>query len=427
MKKKIFSCAIAVVMLFSLAIPALASSNSQIVVNAETRIWQDGFGFHCNALKGNGATSVINLINDKVVAKGSQKDVFGVKSNPIGLARVANTITWDLLTNDIECATCGRIDWVTFSNNNGVINGKNIEVNHSSTPRYLAEVSIFWTSEILECDIVCDALACTFACELECDCCEPCKCGCDAHVCVECDCAATDAGFVETVKVAVPSAFSYDYGIDGFSLKNITDANGNAVEFPIELPAKKASYSFTFNFEKNGDCECDFNCNGKCDCECDPPGDFFGGCNHEWICSVCWDAAEKGLKKGSHPGCHNDSTGNSKQNTFFCLKCFESQNHWNRGNNPAPDKHCDCPVCNEPTVVIFSNSISVDNDSNVVDENDIVNDNNISSNIIAGSINSVSSIVITDNNDNGNDIIESSDNSSSNDCDDCDDYTEAAA
>ena len=101
--------------------------------------WVDGFGFHCNDCKGNGATSVIDLRDGKniIVAKGNQKDVFGVpKTYPIPLKRVGNTTTWDLVTDNIECATCGRIDWVTFSNNNGVINGKNIQAQHSGTPRY---------------------------------------------------------------------------------------------------------------------------------------------------------------------------------------------------------------------------------------------------------------------------------------------------
>ena len=152
MKKKIFSCAIAVVMLFSLAIPALASSNSQIVVDPDTRIWQDGFGFHCNIPKGNGATAVeytggLKAINDSiakikkqpvgslVVEKGDQKDIFGTKTFPITLERVGTSTIWDLITgDDIVCGTCGRTDWVTFSNNSGVINGKNIQVHHPILP-----------------------------------------------------------------------------------------------------------------------------------------------------------------------------------------------------------------------------------------------------------------------------------------------------
>lgn len=118
------------------------SSNSQIVVNAETRIWQDGFGFHCNDPKGNGATSV--KFEGKTYEKGVQKDVFGTKSNPITLVRVGTTTTWDLVPrNDIVCATCGRTDWVTYSNNSGVINGKNIQANHGS----LIVINKVWQDE----------------------------------------------------------------------------------------------------------------------------------------------------------------------------------------------------------------------------------------------------------------------------------------
>jgi len=136
----------------ALTIPALAS-NSQIVTNANTRIWQDGFGFHCNAVKGNGATAV-EYIGDNtaiensiarikkqpagsmIVQKGDQKDIFGTRTFPVTLERVGTTTTWNLITDDVECNSCGRIDWVTYSNNSGVINGKNIQVHHSATPRF---------------------------------------------------------------------------------------------------------------------------------------------------------------------------------------------------------------------------------------------------------------------------------------------------
>jgi len=131
--KKVLTIVLVIAMIVAMAIPALAKN-----APVDKLTWTDGFGFHCNAAKGNGATDVINLINDKVVAKGSQKDVFGVKSNPIALKWDVET-TYDLLTNNIECATCGRIDWVTYSNNNGVINGKNIQVYHSGSPRYWAQ------------------------------------------------------------------------------------------------------------------------------------------------------------------------------------------------------------------------------------------------------------------------------------------------
>jgi len=131
--KKVLTIVLVIAMLVAMAVPAMAKN-----APVEKLTWTDGFGFHCNAAKGNGATDVINLINGKVVAKGSQKDVFGVKNNPITLLHASGT-AYNLATNDIECATCGRIDWVTYSNNNGVINGKNIQANHSGSPRYWAQ------------------------------------------------------------------------------------------------------------------------------------------------------------------------------------------------------------------------------------------------------------------------------------------------
>jgi len=149
--KKVATILLVIAMLVAMATPALANSNSQIVTGANTRIWQDGFGFHCNALKGNGATAVEYLgenaaiensiakikkqpAGSLVVEKGDQKDIFGTKTFPITLERVGATTTWTLKTDKIECKTCGSTEWVTYSNNNGVINGKNIQAHHPPAP-----------------------------------------------------------------------------------------------------------------------------------------------------------------------------------------------------------------------------------------------------------------------------------------------------
>jgi hypothetical protein len=130
---------------------AMLVAFSAIALADDTRVWQDGFGFHCNNASGNGATSVEYTGDDlaiqnsigkikkqpagsMVVQKGDQKDIFGTKTFPITLDRVGTTTTWNLLTEDIVCETCGRNDWVTYSNNNGVINGKNIQANHPALP-----------------------------------------------------------------------------------------------------------------------------------------------------------------------------------------------------------------------------------------------------------------------------------------------------
>ena len=151
MTKKIIGIILAVVMLAALAVPALAASNSQVVTGPTSRIWQDGFGFHCNIPKGNGATAVEYLGDTEtilksiagikkqpagslIVEKGDQKDIFGTKTFPIGLERVGATTLWNLQTDNIICKTCGRNDWVTYSNNSGVINGKNIQAHHPPLP-----------------------------------------------------------------------------------------------------------------------------------------------------------------------------------------------------------------------------------------------------------------------------------------------------
>ena len=102
MFKRFFAIAVVFAMIFSLAVPVMA--------NAQTIVWKDGFGFHCN--NGNG------------------KVVTGFEKAIIELERVGDTTTWNLNADNIECPECGRYDWVTFSNKNGKISGKNIQANH---------------------------------------------------------------------------------------------------------------------------------------------------------------------------------------------------------------------------------------------------------------------------------------------------------
>jgi len=139
-------------MIIALGAVAIAASSNQEVTSPTTRIWLSGFGFHCNECGGNGATAVIYQGDDTgvikaignikkqpagsmVVEKGDQKDIFGTKTYPIALERVGDTTLWNLITgDDIKCATCGRTDWVTYSNNSGVIEGKNIQAHHPPLP-----------------------------------------------------------------------------------------------------------------------------------------------------------------------------------------------------------------------------------------------------------------------------------------------------
>gem|GEM_PF-6216189 len=88
-----------------------------ITASNNTILWTDGFGFHC-----------------------TQKVITGFEQTQVELVRVDGTDTWVLSTDKIVCPNCGRIDWVTFSNSNGVINGTNIQVSHSTIPHYPGEI-----------------------------------------------------------------------------------------------------------------------------------------------------------------------------------------------------------------------------------------------------------------------------------------------
>jgi hypothetical protein len=108
--RKILSLVLATILVFAMGMNGFAMTNSLE--------WKDAFGFHCNAVKGNG------------------KVVTGFEKATVTLTRTNDITTWELDTEMIECPACKRLDWVTFSNKNGVINGKNIQVNHSGVPNY---------------------------------------------------------------------------------------------------------------------------------------------------------------------------------------------------------------------------------------------------------------------------------------------------
>ena len=141
MKKNYFFSsvvALAVVIGFSACdqdLPEMVEANDVEVAatSGELRsamLWDDGFGFHCNNAKGNGRTDV--TINGITFRANNQNDNGGNPAMHATLFRVGETTVWRLepINGVIVCATCGRTDWVTYSNKNGVINGKNIQAHH---------------------------------------------------------------------------------------------------------------------------------------------------------------------------------------------------------------------------------------------------------------------------------------------------------
>ena len=112
--KKFLSFAFALVMVCALAVPALA-------VPAADTATITGCAFHCTEDGGNGKTSIV----------GQAKD-FG-KNATVELLRDSDDPTvWHLVSvngdkGPFVCATCGSSEWVSFSNKNGVPDGKNIQ------------------------------------------------------------------------------------------------------------------------------------------------------------------------------------------------------------------------------------------------------------------------------------------------------------
>ena len=254
--KKIVAIVLALTLLIALGATAIASSS--------TLNWKDGFGFHCNAGKGNG------------------KVVTGFEKATIGLTRVAGTTTWNLDINvNNVCPSCQRIDWVTFSNNNGVINGKNIQVNHSANPVYRAEAS----AELVLIDIVLD---------------------CEGELVSKNVKKESQSGVFATNN---PAVFNFN--------------------IPAGYEIVKGSNPVVINFEaKAGQ-----NLSGKVVAEkvtileCNCTGNFFNDppvipepCKHPAIvCDNC-----KNSNGSSHDQCIEKPDSNENKNTnFFCLDCNE--------------------------------------------------------------------------------------------------------
>jgi len=110
--KKILTLVIVLAMAVAVSIPAFAAPAAGDIVTVE------GFAFHCgHGEKGNGSTTIA----------GQPKD-FGKKMK-IDLVRSDwDPTVWEVPHYDFKCAVCGNDMWVSFSNKNGVPDGKNIQL-----------------------------------------------------------------------------------------------------------------------------------------------------------------------------------------------------------------------------------------------------------------------------------------------------------
>jgi len=275
--KKLLSIVLVIALIFALGATALASSSYLS--------WKDGFGYHCNAAKGNG------------------KVVTGSEKATIGLTRVDGTTTWNLDTKlDNECPSCKRIDWVTFSNNNGVINGKNIQVNHSANPVYVAKAS----AELVLIDIVIN------------------KCN-------------------ETETKTVTKAF-----------QSGTFATNQAAVFNFDIPAGYEIIAGTNPVTLSFEAKAGQDLFGKVvaekitiiECEClpdedDTPPEFLKECDHSWHCPNCIGNGNNQDDQG-HKNCVGYCSGSQGNTKFECVKC-NTQAH---SKNVLGGIYCACPLCN---------------------------------------------------------------------------------
>jgi len=126
--KKFTVWALAIIMALGVMIPvAFAASNNgngnQKVANEYDEYTNSDYNnaqFHCNTCGGNGRVWLT-----------MGKDLSQKWSKPLKFKKIPGTTSWELLDKTtFVCDRCGSTEWVTFSNNSGVPDGKNIQMQH---------------------------------------------------------------------------------------------------------------------------------------------------------------------------------------------------------------------------------------------------------------------------------------------------------
>ncbi|MCL2817993.1 MAG: hypothetical protein FWD39_06385, partial [Clostridiales bacterium] len=100
--------------------------------DGEIRDQYNNANFHCNAFGGNGR---VWTTYGKEVTQKLQDTLYFVKTDLRAPQSVASKDTTWLLDNEqlarvFVCEVCGSDQWISFSNNSGVPDGKNIQITH---------------------------------------------------------------------------------------------------------------------------------------------------------------------------------------------------------------------------------------------------------------------------------------------------------
>ena len=129
MKKRLLALLLVVVMAVAFAVPAMAGNDKVTNVYLEgDEIHQDfnNAQFHCNCMGGNGRVWPV-IPTDMKKFDGTLTFTKGKGTTWI-LTGVADKKGNEL--DMVVCPECGSTQWVTFSNNSGVPDGKNVQMNH---------------------------------------------------------------------------------------------------------------------------------------------------------------------------------------------------------------------------------------------------------------------------------------------------------
>jgi len=140
MNKRFLALIIAMTMVFSLAVPAFAG-NEKVTNNylegAELKQDFNNAQFHCNAISGNGRVwPVVPADMKKFEGQLTFTKAAGTQWNLTGVAEQKKDDKGKALTGQynklgmVVCPVCGSIKWITFSNNSGVPDGKNVQMQH---------------------------------------------------------------------------------------------------------------------------------------------------------------------------------------------------------------------------------------------------------------------------------------------------------
>jgi len=297
--KKILAMVLALCMVFSMVVPAMAKAadpySQKTAQDAQEAVAGrgivEGFSFHCNDIEGRNGRTYVNQFRG-IDLRGRVNDI-NTNKHWIALERMGTSTAWKPVIpagHDWICVDCGRTDWVTFSNNSGIPNGKNIQLQHLGPSRRWITVTVDYILTVSECEGVCNFIECE---QCECEACDEdgCafECGWEAHECfggcLPCDCAklgTTQSEYNSGRQLITFPGNPVGLPAKGYDFKFTVDdpvfTFTNGVEGTL-VPGQKTDISgelfkseaFKFDYTGEGDCACDCGCDGfscvPCDCK----------------------------------------------------------------------------------------------------------------------------------------------------------------